>query len=210
MIPRIKICGLTTAEAIEAANDADYLGFIFFPQSPRNLAPKQAARLAAMAQKPFVAVTVAPDDLLLESIFSTLKPDYLQLHGSESPARVKAIKAKYDVPIIKAFSVRNSDDIAAAHEFEEVSDILLFDAKAPKGGLPGGNGLSFDWRLLSGRQFQKPWFLSGGINADNVEEAMRISGARMVDVSSSLESAPGMKDPALVRAFIQKVKSLNL
>jgi len=212
MTPRVKICGLTTPEAVEAAatSGADYLGFIFYPPSPRHVTPERAAELAALAPSlPAVAVTVDADDATLEGILRGFAPAYFQLHGNETPARLRDIKTRFGLPVIKAFAVRTGDDIASAHAYEAHADFLLFDARAPK-GLPGGNGLAFDWRLLSAREFGKPWFLSGGLNADNVEEALRIGGAPMVDVSSSVESAPGVKDPARVRAFITKVKSITL
>ncbi len=209
MTPQVKICGLTTAAGVAAASGADYLGFIFFPASPRNLMPAQAAGLAKGVSQPTVAVMVDPDDTLLDTIFAEFKPHYIQLHGNESPARVAQIKSAFKTPVIKAFKIRTGDDVAKAHAYEKAADMLMFDAKAPE-GLPGGNGLSFDWKLLAGRSFGRPWFLSGGLNADNVEEALRISGAAMVDVSSSVESEPGVKDPALVRGFIEQVKRIRL
>jgi phosphoribosylanthranilate isomerase len=208
MTVRAKICGLTTIDAVAAAGDADHLGFIFFPRSPRNLTPYKAAELAAHSDIPAVAVTVDPDDDLLEAIFSEFSPDYIQLHGNESPERVKQIEDRFNRPVIKAFGIQTAQDITASKAYKNVADMLMFDAKLPK-GMPGGNGVSFDWKILAGQQFNKPWFLSGGLAIDNVEEAVRISGAKMVDVSSSLESAPGVKNPELVRAFVKKVKSIS-
>jgi phosphoribosylanthranilate isomerase len=204
---KVKICGLTTAEAVKAAEGADFAGFIFYPPSPRHLDAKKAATLAAHTTAKKVAVVVDADDAYLKEIVTTLKPDYLQLHGDETPARVREIKSAFGIPAIKAIRVASGDDAARAHAFEEIADMLLFDARPPK-GLPGGNGLAFDWRILANRSFVKPWFLSGGLTADNIEEAVRISGAKMVDVSSSLESDPGIKDPSLVQEFVKKAKNL--
>ena len=207
MTLRVKICGLTTPEAVKAAHDADYAGFIFYPPSPRYVTPAKAAQLAQDLHPPAVAVTVDADDEFLQEIAQGLKPNYIQLHGEETPERAREIRAKFGIPVIKAVRVADSDDAAKAHAYEDIADMLLFDARPPK-GMPGGNGVAFDWHILAHRSFAKPWFLSGGLEADNVEEALRISGAKMVDVSSSLESAPGIKDPAMVRAFIKKIKSI--
>jgi len=203
---RVKICGLTTPAAVEAASGADYAGFIFYPPSPRNLTPAKAAVLTKDIPIPAVAVTVDPTNELLKDILAVFKPAYLQLQGNETPERVQQIKGTFRIHIIKAFRISTGDDISKAHAYESAADMLLFDACVPK-GLPGGTGQTFDWKLLAGKQFRKPWFLSGGLTSDNVEEAMKISGAKMVDVSSSLESSPGVKDPAKVRTFIKKVKT---
>lgn len=207
MTPLIKICGLTTPEAVEAASDADFGGFIFYPPSPRHLTPEVAGKLASKLRPPAVAVTVDATDSELTEIIKALSPTYLQLHGKETPARVREIKEKFGLPVIKAVGIASGDDAAKAHSFEQDADMLLFDARPPK-GLPGGNGVAFDWRILAHRTYGKPWFLSGGLDITNVREAVEVSGAGLVDVSSSLESSPGVKDPALVRAFIQAVKSL--
>ncbi len=211
MNPRLKICGLTTREAVEAAAGADYLGFIFYAPSPRNISPKQAADLAQNINPAIsaVAVTVDADDDFLRAMLVDFQPGYIQLHGSESPERVQTIREIFKMPVIKALQIRTQQDVEQAHTYEAVADMLLFDAKATE-GLPGGNGLAFDWQMLAGKTFKKPWFLSGGLNIDNVEEALRISGALAVDVSSSLEAARGVKDPERVRGFIQKVKNLPL
>jgi len=208
MTRRVKICGLTTVEAVEAAQHADFAGFIFYPPSPRNLTPEKAARIARNLKPPAVAVTVDANDDMLRDIHAALKPGYFQLHGKETPARVAEVKAKFGIPIIKAIGIASGDDAAKAYAFEDSADMLLFDARPPK-GLPGGNGVAFDWRILAHRSFARPWFLSGGLTDENIEEAMRVSGARMVDVSSSLESSPGIKDPALVREFVKKVKGMK-
>jgi len=207
MKTRVKICGITTPDAIEAAQAADYLGFIFFAASPRNLTPKQAAGLMRLTQLPTVAVMVDPSDHFIESLLQDITPDYIQLHGNEPPARVQHIRDHFRIPVIKAFPLCAKDDLAQVSAYGDAAEMFLFDAKAAK-GLPGGNGITFDWNILAGGHFAKPWFLSGGLRADNVEEAVRISGARLLDVSSSLESAPGIKDPEMVRSFIQKVKGI--
>jgi phosphoribosylanthranilate isomerase len=211
MSTAIKICGLTDTVSIEAviAAKADYAGFVFFPASPRHLDLTRAAALKETLPKHIksVSVLVDPDDTLLEQVTAELHPHYIQLHGKESPQRVSAIKTQFpNMPIIKAIRVRSSDDVAQANRYD-AADLLMFDAKAPETMLPGGNGLSFDWALLAGREFIRPWFLSGGLNADNVAEAIRFSGAKMVDVSSGVESAPGVKDAALIQAFADAIRS---
>ncbi len=209
MTSRIKICGLTTPEAVEASAGADFIGFVFFPASPRNIAPSVAAALARQSSLPSVAVTVDADDATLDAIFKEFRPDYIQLHGKESPDRIAAIQAEYAVKIIKAVRVTDEADITQARLYEPIADMLMFDAGGAS-SLPGGNGVGFDWSLLKGKTFSRPWFLSGGLNATTIEEALRVSGATMVDVSSGVESAPGVKDPARIRAFITHVKSLSV
>lgn len=210
-----KICGLTTREAVDAAMDggAAYLGFVFYPKSPRHVTPERAAELSRHVPKYIATVAVVVDatDAELDAIFSKFRPDFIQLHGKESPARAWEIKGKYGAHIIKAATVRTGDDIAGAMAYINAVDMLLFDAKAPEaeGFLPGGNGLRFDWNLLRGREFPLPWILSGGLRVDNVREAVRLTAAKIVDVSSSLESEPGIKDPALVRAFLDETRQLS-
>lgn len=206
MVPIVKICGLKTPEAVQAAEGADYYGFIFFPRSPRNIIPEHAARLKAYAGGKTVAVTVNADDGFLQEIADTFQPDFIQLHGDETPERVAEVRKKFSVSVIKALPVKTAEDIDIAAYFEDMADMLMFDAK-PSGGLPGGNGIPFDWTLLAGRKFRKPYFLSGGITIGNAEKAMKESGARMLDISSGLESSPGNKDPQMIRDFIKKIKS---
>lgn len=207
-----KICGLSTPEAVRAALDggASHLGFMFFAKSPRDVSPDAAQRLAAPARAGNVkicAVTVDPDDALLDRLMATLKPDFIQLHGRETPARARQVAARTGAGVIKVLSVSESADIAAAADFESVVDHLMFDAKTPKDAeLPGGMGLSFDWTLLAGRRFARPWFLAGGLDPWNVGEALRLSGAPMADVSSGVERGPGLKDPALITAFLDAVR----
>lgn len=207
----IKICGLMTPETLNAALDAgaDFVGAVVFPKSPRHMAPDQAAKLfeQARGRAKIVAVTVDADDALLDQIARTLRPDFIQLHGSETPARAERVRAVAGAGVIKALPIRHGDDFAGADEWDYHADHLMFDAKPPEGSvLPGGVGHSFDWTLLADRAFRHPWFLAGGLDPDNVAEALRISGAPMVDVSSGVESAPGVKDAGRIAAFIQTAR----
>lgn len=210
MNPAIKICGLSTPETLAAALDegAAMVGFIFFPKSPRNVTPEQAAALrkAAVGRAEVVAVTVDANDTFLDEIVSVMHPNWLQLHGHETPDRVAAVKARYGLPVMKAFSVREAADLDAIGLYRGIADRLLFDAKAPKGSeLPGGNGVSFDWRLLAALDPTLDYMLSGGLNAGNVREALAITHAPGLDVSSGVESAPGIKDTGLIREFFAAV-----
>ena len=212
MTTGVKICGLTTPETLDAALDggASFVGAVIFAKSPRNIAPAEAATLfeRARGRAKVVAVVVNPDDALLGEIAATLKPDFIQLHGSEAPARAAEVRALTGAGIIKALPIRSAEDFAAAAAWEPFCDYLMFDAKPPEGAdLPGGVGASFDWSLLAGRAFEKPWFLAGGLNPENVAEAIRISGAPLVDVSSGVESAPGVKDAARIAAFLKAARS---
>ncbi len=206
-----KICGLSTPETVSAAvaGGVSYIGFMFFAKSPRNIAPDAAARLTAEARAKhvkIVAVTVDPDDELVDRLNAVLKPDLFQLHGAETPARARAIAARTGAGIIKALSISTAHDLSAAKAYEAATDHLMFDAKAPQDSeLPGGNGARFDWTLMMGHRFQKPWFLAGGLDPWNVVDAVRLSGAPMVDVSSGVERGPGLKDPALITAFLEAV-----
>ena len=206
----IKICGLKTPEAVAAAlaAGASHVGFIFFGKSPRNVAPADAGllRAAATGRAQAVAVTVDADDALLDEISTEMQPDAFQLHGRESPQRVAEVKARYRRPVIKAFSVSTPADLAAVSAYVGVADRLLFDAKPPKDAvLPGGNGVAFDWSVLSGLPRDVDYFLSGGLNVANVAEALRIAGPPAIDVSSGVESAPGVKDLRLIEAFFRAV-----
>ena len=201
-----KICGIKNAEALDAAiqGGARWIGFVFFPPSPRHVTPETAAPLAqrAAASVGKVGLFVDPTDGEIEGALARVKLDLLQLHGAESVARVAELKERFGVPVMKAIGVAEERDFAAAPSFEPVADWLLFDAKPRAGALPGGSGAAFDWRLLSGKNFQRPWMLSGGLDAGNVKEALAVSGARAVDVSSGVESARGVKDPARIAAFL--------
>lgn len=203
---RVKICGLRDAAMLDAAVQAGaaYVGLVFFEKSPRNVTLAQAAALAAMvpAGVAKVALVVDADDAQLDALLAQVPVDILQLHGAETPARVTAVKARYGLPVMKAVGVAGPDDLAALDAYAQVADQLLVDAKPPKGAdLPGGNGLSFDWRLIAGRRWPVPWMLAGGLTPANVAQAVALTGAGQVDVSSGVESAPGVKDAALIAAF---------
>lgn len=205
---RVKICGLSTAEDIRVAAEAGarYVGFVFFPKSPRNVTIQQARDLAVDVPLGVakVALTVNADNDLLDAITSAVPLDMIQLHGNESPERVTEVKARYGLPVMKVVGLSSADDLTRIADYETVADQILVDAKAPKDAdLPGGNGLSFDWRLLEGREWAVPWMLAGGLHAGNVAEAIARTGARQVDLSSGVESAPGVKDPAKIREFMQ-------
>ncbi|MBR2575206.1 MAG: phosphoribosylanthranilate isomerase [Loktanella sp.] len=203
---RVKICGLRDAAMLDAAVQAGaaYVGLVFFEKSPRNVTLAQAAALAAMvpAGVAKVALVVDAEDAQLDALLAQVPVDILQLHGAETPARVTAVKARYGLPVMKAVGVAGPDDLAALDAYAQVADQLLVDAKAPKGAdLPGGNGLAFDWRLIAGRRWPVPWMLAGGLTPANVAQAVALTGAGQVDVSSGVESAPGVKDAALIAAF---------
>ncbi len=206
-----KICGLTTPETLDAAVDggAAFVGAVIFPKSPRHIALDAAARLfeRARGRARIVAVVVDPDDDLLAEISATLKPDLIQLHGSETPDRAEQVRALTGAGIIKALSIRTHEDFAPAVVWEPFVDHLMFDAKPVEGSvLPGGVGARFDWSLLADRAFRRPWFLAGGLDPENVAEAVRISGAPLVDVSSGVESAPGVKDLSRIAAFLEAAR----
>ena len=207
---KVKICGISTKDALDASVSAgaDYIGCVFYKYSPRYISPKDAGKLTKNLPKHVkkVAVLVDASKEELAAIMAYFKPDYLQLHGKEDKSQVIHIRQTYHMPIIKAARISCSDDVAKALQFKGISDMLLFDAKAPSTMLPGGNGLVFDWALLRARKIDVPWFLSGGLNLQNITNALSITSAKMVDVSSSLESSPGKKDPQLIKTFIEKVK----
>ena len=206
MGPLVKICGLSTPDAVEAALDggATHLGFVFFPKSPRDVDPLMAAELAGMARgrAKTVAVVVDPDDDLLERLSREVSPDFYQLHGRETPERVAEVRALTGAGVIKAQAVKSGADLDEAPAFEDAADHLMFDA-SPQGDNPGGAGTSFDWGVLAGRRFAKPWFLAGGLTPKTVAAALRVTAAPGLDVSSGVESAPGVKDPALIAAFLK-------
>jgi phosphoribosylanthranilate isomerase len=204
---RVKICGVRTVTEVAAVATAGaaYVGFNFFPKSPR-LVSIGAARAAALAAPPGlakVALVVDADDATLDAIVAAVPLDMLQLHGRETPARVAEVRARHGLPVMKAAGLGGPDDLPALAAFEVVADQILVDAKPPKGSvLPGGNGVAFDWRLIAGRRWTKPWMLAGGLTPQNVAEAVRLTGARQVDVASGVEASPGVKDAALIRAFV--------
>ena len=211
----VKICGCNSREAVAAAiaGGADYIGFVFYPPSPRSVSAEEAAQLAQLAPERVrrVGLFVDPDDELLTRVRRSVPLDLVQLHGSEPPDRVAAIKRLTGLPAMKAIKVALATDVDSAMPYVGVADRLLYDAKAPAsmtGALPGGNAVSFDWALLTGRTWPVPWMLSGGIHAGNLAEAVRISGADAVDVSSGVESRPGAKDPEKIRAFLAMAATL--
>nr|WP_319249451.1 phosphoribosylanthranilate isomerase [uncultured Celeribacter sp.] len=212
MDTRVKICGLKTPQAVEAAVEAgaQYLGLVFFPKSPRHIEISTARALAMEVPVGVakVALVVNPTDAELDRITDEVPIDMLQLHGKESLERVTEIRARYGLPVMKAVGVSGPEDVQALDAYGMVADQLLVDAKAPKGAdLPGGNGLAFDWRLIAKRGWNAPWMLAGGLTPENVALAVQMTGAKQVDVSSGVESAPGEKDPVLIRAFIDAIRA---
>jgi phosphoribosylanthranilate isomerase len=208
----VKICGLTTVQSVKDAADAgaQYVGFVFFPRSARNLTLEQAAVLAQSVPDGVlkVALTVDADDSELDALTAQVALDMLQLHGHEAPSRVAEIRARYGLPVMKAIGVAEFADLAILDLYTGVADQILVDAKPPKDAkLPGGNGLSFDWRLLQGRDWPCPWMLAGGLTPQNVAEAIRLTGAQSVDVSSGVEQAPGVKDASRMAAFVLAARS---
>ena len=210
----VKICGLSTRETLDVALQAgaDMVGFVFFPPSPRHLslgvAEELGRQVRGRAQK--VALSVDADDALLENSIEALRPDLLQLHGSESVARVRDIKARFKVPVMKVIPVATKDDLAALAGYAAVADRILFDARAPKGATrPGGLGAVFYWHVLEGLDLKVPYMVSGGLDAANVAEAVRVTGAGGVDTSSGVESAPGVKDPDKIREFIRAARAAD-
>lgn len=212
MSAEVKICGLSTPETVDAAiaAGADMIGLVFFPKSPRNVSLEQAAALAARARgrARVVALVVDADDAALQNIAAKVGPDLIQAHGAESPARVAEIARLTGKPVIKAIRVKDEADIGAAADFSAVASLILYDAKAPEtlgNALPGGNGHAFDWGLLEGEK-RPAFMLAGGLTPENVAEAIRVTGAPIVDVSSGVESAPGIKDISLIRKFVEAAK----
>ncbi len=208
-----KICGLSTPEAVNSALEggASFIGFVFFDRSPRNVTPDLADRLAAPMRPrnvKTVALAVDPANAHLDEIVARLAPDFIQLHGKEPPARVQEVKARTGAGVIKAVPVSTSLEVAAAvRDYDTFADHLMFETKPPEGAeRPGGNGLTFDWDILQGLRLARPWFLAGGLDPWNVGEAIKRSGAGMVDVSSGVERGAGLKDPALITAFLDAVK----
>lgn len=209
MTVAVKICGLTEPAGLAAAvaAGARYVGFVFFAKSPRHVSPEQAADLAAQVPLGIakVGLFVDPDDAQLGAVLDKVPLDMIQLHGAETPARVAEVKALTGLPVIKAVGLSEPADLDALWDYGLVADMLLIDAKPPKGAaLPGGNGVAFDWRLLAGRQIVKPWLLAGGLTPDNVAEALRLTRAPGIDVSSGVEGAPGIKDPERIRQLIAR------
>jgi phosphoribosylanthranilate isomerase len=209
-----KICGLSTSEAVAAAvaSGAAYIGFVFYPPSPRAVTPERAARLCAGVPREIVRVGlfVDADDATIETALAMAPLDLLQFHGGETPERVAESRLKFGRQVMKAVAIAKPLDVLAAARYEEAADWLLFDAKPPlrSDALPGGNGLAFDWELIAGRSWRRPWMLSGGLTAALLADAVRISGAAVVDVSSGVETRPGIKDPEKIRAFLVAARAL--
>lgn len=209
-MPDAKICGITSPDILDAAIDggARFAGFVSFPKSPRHL---ELDKLAALARQAYgrietVLVTVSADDVYLAAAASAMQPDWIQCHGGESPRRVAEVRRFARRGVIKAIGMSRQEDIPTVSPYEQVADMLLFDAPAQGREMPGGNARAFDWGLVKGWKFNRPWFLAGGLNPENVREAMRISGADLVDVSSGVETAPGLKDPLLIAQFLAAVE----
>jgi phosphoribosylanthranilate isomerase len=213
MPTKVKICGLKTEAALEAAlaGGADYVGLVFFPPSPRNVTLAVAKALAdrARGRARIVALMVDPDDALVAQVAASVAPDLIQLHGYETPTRVAEVRARWGISVMKAVPVETAEDAHAARQFSPAADLILFDARAPADSArPGGNGAPFDWRTLLGVTEGIPFVLSGGLTPDNVAEAIRLTGATTVDVSSGVESSPGEKDPQLIRRFLRAAKGV--
>jgi phosphoribosylanthranilate isomerase len=211
----VKICGLSTRETLDVALQAgaDMVGFVFFPPSPRHLSLETARELGKQAKgrAAKVALTVDADDATLENIVETLRPDIFQLHGKETIARLRDIKQKFGLPVMKVLAVETVADLAPLPGYAAVADRILFDARAPKGASrPGGLGAVFDWHVLENIDLKLPFMVSGGLNADNVAEAVRVTRAGGVDVSSGVERSPGIKDPEMIRAFIRAARATDL
>jgi phosphoribosylanthranilate isomerase len=210
MTTLVKICGLSAPETLGAALDAgaDFVGLVFFPKSPRNVTIRQAAQLAEQARgrAKIVTLVVDADDALVDAIATSVTPDLIQAHGTESPERIAAIHARAGIPVYKVIKVRSAADVETATAYRAVSPFIMYDAAAPAGsGLPGGNGLSFDWTML--KTAPSPFMLAGGLTPENVALAIATTQAAMVDVSSGVESAPGVKDAGLIRKFIEAAKA---
>ena len=208
----VKICGLANVDDVRACADAgaNYMGLVFFEKSPRNITIPAARELALAAPLGLakVALVVNPSDAELDAITGTVPLDMLQLHGRETPERVTEVKARYGLPVMKAVGIADGDDLPKLESYFGVADQILVDAKPPKGGeLPGGNGLSFDWRLIAGRRWPCPWMLAGGLTPENVAEAVKMIGAKQVDVSSGVEDAPGQKNVELIQKFVQSSRA---
>jgi phosphoribosylanthranilate isomerase len=208
MAVEVKICGVDRPEAVDAAvaGGARWIGLVFYPRSPRSVGPELAQQLARIVPTGVrtVGLFVEPDDPWLERVVSMVPLDLIQLHGEETPGRVREIRAAWSIPVMKAIRIGEASDLDAVPGHAAVADRILFDARPPRKvtALPGGNGIPFDWSLLAGRSWPKPWMLSGGLTAGNLAEAVGVTGATAVDVSSGVEDRPGHKDPALVRAFL--------
>ena len=209
----VKICGIATPEDYDACRDAGaaFIGMVFFPRSPRHLSMTEARAIAnhadALGDGPArVALTVDMDDAGLDDVVETARPQLIQLHGNETPARADAIRQRYGLPLIRAIRVGGPEDLASCADWDGIADWLLFDAKGDPGGLPGGTGHVFDWTLLAEHAGTTRWMLAGGLSPDNISRALAVTGATAVDVSSGVESAPGKKDAARIRQFVSQAQ----
>ncbi|MBI3419700.1 MAG: phosphoribosylanthranilate isomerase [Proteobacteria bacterium] len=207
---KVKICGVRTKEAIEAAaqGGASYIGFNFYRLSPRYIFPDQAAQMSKIVPSSLkiVVVTADADDRIFDDVFERFTPDMLQFHGKETPRRVADLKTRFRMPVVKAIPITVPHDFEAAKPFEDVVDWLLFEGTPPTNAmLPGGNAAPFDWKLMEGKTFKRPWFLAGGLNAKNIAEALQVSGAQAVDVSSGVEKTLGEKDPRMIGEFLRTI-----
>ena len=205
---RVKICGLTTLNTLSAAinSGATYVGFVFFEKSPRHLTIEQAIKMANIVPDGIckTALVVDPSDKDLDDLLDKVPLDMIQLHGHESAERVSEVKDKFGLPVMKAVGISDESDLVNLYEHSRIADQILVDAKPPKNAvLPGGNGLSFDWKLLAGRRWSTPWMLAGGLNSSNLLQAAKLTGARQFDVSSGVETSTGVKDIKLISDFIQ-------
>ena len=210
----VKVCGIRELEALEVSVECgvDYLGFVFFSKSPRNISASFYSKLARIVPKKVakVGLFVDPDDQLIDEVLSEGQLDFIQLHGNEAPSRVLSIKEKFSLPIIKAFPITNEQDFECLKPYYDYVDKFLFDSRPPKeSSRPGGNAVAFDWRLMSQYSLQKPWLLAGGLNSGNLSDAVKQSGCKQVDVSSGVERSLGIKDPYLIKAFITLAKTLS-
>jgi phosphoribosylanthranilate isomerase len=209
---QVKICGINSVESADAAvcAGADFVGLVFFPASPRNLGIEQANSLATRmrGRTRITALLADPDDDKVALVTQAIAPDFLQLHGNETPQRVGEIRMRFRVPVIKALALAEASDLAGAASYADAADMFLFDAKAPANAArPGGRGAAFDWQLLRGRSFSRPWLLAGGLNAQSVARAIASSSAPGVDVSSGVETAPGVKNPEMITSFVAAARS---
>jgi phosphoribosylanthranilate isomerase len=210
----VKICGINSVEAADAAvrAHADFVGLNFHPKSPRFVAPEQAQSLAARMRHrtKLVALVVDPTDEMLAGVVTVTRPDYIQLHGAETPARVAAIRSRFNLPVIKVLPIAEPADFASLVAYEESADMMLFDARPPSGAdRTGGHGAAFDWQILRGRKFSRPWMLAGGLTPDNVARAIVVSEAPGVDTASGVESAPGRKDADKIAAFVTAARNAH-
>jgi phosphoribosylanthranilate isomerase len=214
MSVEVKICGINSVESAQAAKIASFVGFVFYPKSPRYINGKEAQKLSRYLPKNVkkVGLFVEEEDEKISEILSSIKLDYLQFHGDESPNRIDEVRKKFKLPIIKAIKIKKEEDLENAYPYYKYADMLLFDTKPPEGSkdlMPGGNAISFDWKILSKKNFPISWMLSGGLNAQNITKAIAVSGAKIIDVSSGVEESRGNKSAKLIKEFLEISKKIN-